>query len=221
MSGSIRLMFSNILIIAGFVILILTYGPLIKDEFWYMLKEAKDQNYQLNASGGEQDSSFARYLSNKTVSLRPVNTSFSIVIEKIGVNAPVVADVPVTDKNAYLKALKAGVAHAAVSEYPSEGPGNVYLFAHASIDFWRLGKYATVFNLLRKVEPGDEVHVFYKGDDYVYQVINKEVLKGFDTFPLTRSTIEPILTLQTCDPPGTTFNRLVVTAKLIRVDDIK
>jgi len=103
-----------------------------------------------------------------------------------------------------------------VSDYPSEKPGNVYLFAHASIDFWRLGRYATVFNLLRKMEKGDKVHVFYKGDDYIYEVINKEVQKGFNTFPLTRTTIEPILTLQTCDPPGTTLNRLIVTAKLIK-----
>jgi sortase (surface protein transpeptidase) len=48
--------------------------------------------------------------------------------------------------------------------------------------------------------------------------VSKELLKGWDTFPLTRTTIEPILTLQTCDPPGTTLNRLVVTAKLLEVN---
>ena len=211
-----RLAFSNLLILVGFVLLILTYGPLIKDEFWYMFKELKSQKYVLNDPRGTDDSAFARFLTNKSVSLKPVNTSFSVVIEKIGVNAPIVADVSVTDKNAYMEALKSGIAHASVSDYPSEKPGNVYLFAHASIDFWRLGRYATVFNLLRKMEKGDKVHVFYKGDDYIYEVINKEVQKGFNTFPLTRTTIEPILTLQTCDPPGTTLNRLIVTAKLIK-----
>jgi len=213
-----RLAFSNLLILVGFVLLILTYGPLIKDEFWYMFKELKSQKYVLNDPRGTDDSAFARFLTNKSVSLKPVNTSFSVVIEKIGVNAPIVADVSVTDKNAYMEALKSGIAHASVSDYPSEKPGNVYLFAHASIDFWRLGRYATVFNLLRKLEKGDKVHVFYKGDDYIYEVINKEVQKGFNTFPLTRTTIEPILTLQTCDPPGTTLNRLIVTAKLVKVE---
>ncbi|EKE00377.1 MAG: hypothetical protein ACD_22C00036G0004, partial [uncultured bacterium] len=33
-----------------------------------------------------------------------------------------------------------------------------------------------------------------------------------------RPVIEPILTLQTCDPPGTTINRLIVTAKLEKVN---
>ena len=216
MPRGFRLAFSNLLILVGFVLLILTYGPLIKDEFWYMFKELKSQKYVLNDPRGTDDSAFARFLTNKSVSLKPVNTSFSVVIEKIGVNAPIVADVSVTDKNAYMEALKSGIAHASVSDYPSEKPGNVYLFAHASIDFWRLGRYATVFNLLRKLEKGDKVHVFYKGDDYIYEVINKEVQKGFNTFPLTRTTIEPILTLQTCDPPGTTLNRLIVTAKLIK-----
>ena len=218
MPRGFRLAFSNLLILVGFVLLILTYGPLIKDEFWYMFKELKSQKYVLNDPRGTDDSAFARFLTNKSVSLKPVNTSFSVVIEKIGVNAPIVADVSVTDKNAYMEALKSGIAHASVSDYPSEKPGNVYLFAHASIDFWRLGRYATVFNLLRKLEKGDKVHVFYKGDDYIYEVINKEVQKGFNTFPLTRTTIEPILTLQTCDPPGTTLNRLIVTAKLVKVE---
>ncbi|HLC93656.1 MAG TPA: sortase [Patescibacteria group bacterium] len=218
MPRGFRLAFSNLLILVGFVLLILTYGPLIKDEFWYMFKELKSQKYVLNDPRGTDDSAFARFLTNKSVSLKPVNTSFSVVIEKIGVNAPIVADVSVTDKNAYMEALKSGIAHASVSDYPSEKPGNVYLFAHASIDFWRLGRYATVFNLLRKMEKGDKVHVFYKGDDYIYEVINKEVQKGFNTFPLTRTTIEPILTLQTCDPPGTTLNRLIVTAKLVKVE---
>ena len=218
MPRGFRLAFSNLLILVGFVLLILTYGPLIKDEFWYMFKELKSQKYVLNDPRGTHDSALARFLTNKSVSLKPVNTSFSVVIEKIGVNAPIVADVSVTDKNAYMEALKSGIAHASVSDYPSEKPGNVYLFAHASIDFWRLGRYATVFNLLRKLEKGDKVHVFYKGDDYIYEVINKEVQKGFNTFPLTRTTIEPILTLQTCDPPGTTLNRLIVTAKLVKVE---
>jgi len=71
--------------------------------------------------------------------------------------------------------------------------------------------------LLRKLEPEDRIHVFFEGDTYVYEVMNKEVYPGWNTFPLSRSVIEPILTLQTCDPPGTTINRLVVTAKLKEV----
>lgn len=210
--------FPNFLILIGIIFLILAYGPIIYDELWWKLKEAKNQNISLDpSSDGTADSVFARLLSTKPINIVPVNTDFSIVIEKLGVNAPIKADVSVTDSEAYFESLKEGVAHASVSPYPSEDPGNVYLFAHSSINFWELGKYAKVFNLLRKIEIGDKIHLFYDNKLFVYAVQNKETLEGWNTYPLTRPVIEPTLTLQTCDPPGTTINRLVVTAKLVEV----
>lgn len=205
----------------------MSFGPLIIDEVWYYLKELKSQEYTVSTAiqtvvTGEKpvkDSVFARFLSTRPISIEPVNRDFSIVIEKIGINAPIVADVAVTDKDAYKEALKQGVAHAFVSAKPSSEPGNVYLFAHASLNFWELGKYATTFNLVRKLDRGDRIHIFYKGKIFVYETVNKEVVEGWNIYPVTRPVIEPLLTLQTCDPPGTTLNRLVVTAKLIEVQD--
>jgi len=151
------------------------------------------------------------------ITLEPVDRNFGIVIEKIGVNAPVIKNVSVTDATAYNNALRFGVAHAEGSALPSDPRGNIYLFAHSSLNFWQLGHYATVFNLLRKLTAGDKVHIFYENKDYVYTVIDKQVVTGFDTYSLERKTIEPVLTLQTCDPPGTTINRLVITAKLVGI----
>ncbi len=208
----------NLFIIVGICLLVGAYGPVAYDEAWYWLKTVRGQQLSLqNEPGSVPDSVFARLLEDKTINLKPVNKDFSIVIEKLGVNAPIKADVTVTDTKAYNTALKEGVAHASASDYPSQEPGNVYLFAHSAIDFWNLGKYAKVFNLVRKLEAGDVIHIFYEGDDYVYEVVNKEMYKGWNTYPLTRATLEPVLTLQTCDPPGTTLNRLVVTAVLREV----
>lgn len=210
----------NILIVAGLSLLVLAYGPVIYDEAWYWIKTQKHQEISLDLpqGAGVQDSVFARLLSYKPIRIEAVDKNFGIVIEKLGVNTPIVADVPVTDEKAYMEALKVGVAHASTSDYPSEEPGNVYLFAHSALNFWDLGKYAKVFNLLRKLEIGDRIHVFYEGKDFEYEVLARETYKGWNTYPLTRTTIEPLLTLQTCDPPGTTLNRLVVTAKLVSVN---
>lgn len=208
--------FPNIFILTGLGLFVVAVVPYARDEIWYFIKQHKGQQFILG-DGGQRDSVFARYLSTKTISVTPVDTNFGIVIEKLGVNAPVVADVAVSDESAYKEALKYGVAHASTSSYPSREAGNVYLFAHSSLNFWELGKYAQVFNLLRKLEVGDRIHIFYQQDDFVYRVINKEVYKGFNTYALTRPVLEPLLTLQTCDPPGTTLNRLVVTAKLTEV----
>lgn len=205
---------SKLFIFAGILFLLVTFGPLIKDELWYYFIQLKGQKYEISSSTGSNKSIFGELLSTEPIDLKPVNKDFSIVIEKIGVNSPIVADVSVSDENAYRESLKHGIAHADTSQYPSKEPGNVYLFAHSSLNFFELGGYATVFNLLKKLNYGDKIHVFYKGDDYIYEVVNKEMYKGWNTFPLVRPVIEPILTLQTCDPPGTTLNRFVVTASL-------
>ena len=209
--------FPNILIFTGILFLLMSFGPLIAQEIWYFVKDMKNQEYSLDTEKGEEEYSVFSSLLTKstTLKIKPINEDFSIVIEKIGVNAPIVPDVSVVDEKAYKEALKTGVAHAISSDYPTTAPSNVYLFAHASLNFWDLGKYATVFNLLRKMDFKDKINIFYQGDRYVYEVVNKEVVKGWDTNSITRSVIEPILTLQTCDPPGTTINRFVVTAKLI------
>ena len=206
------------MIAAGFLLIWLSFGAILKDEAWFFLKEARGQELSLfnRSEDSVEDSVFARFLTSRPIFIEPVNKDFSIVIERIGVNAPIVADVSVTDEKAYNEALKTGIAHASTSKYPSNNPGNVYLFAHASINFWRLGKYANIFNLVRKLDLGDRIHIFYKGEPYIYEVVNKETMKGWNTYPITRSVVEPILTLQTCDPPGTTLNRMVVTAKLIK-----
>ena len=211
--------FPNFLIVLGIFFLTLSFGPLIVSEVWFFFKELKSQEYSLEVEDGQKDSVFARFLSKNPIKLNPVNTNFALVIEKIGVNAPIVANVSVSNEDVYKRALKEGVAHAISSDYPTKVPSNVFLFAHASLNFWEFGKYSTVFNLLRKLNYTDKIHIFYNGKDFVYEVANKEVVKGWNTNPITRPTIEPILTLQTCDPPGTTLNRYVVTAKLIEVNE--
>lgn len=210
---------SNILILTGVTFLFLSFGPVLFSEVWYFIKQIKNQEYSLTAKSIEKESVFAKFLSSTPIRIVPVNKDFSIVIEKIDVNAPIVPNVSVTDENAYKEALRNGIASAISSDFPTTAPSNVYLFAHSSLNFWELGKYATTFNLLRKLNYKDRIHVFYNQQDFIYEVANKEVVKGWDMSPLTRPVIEPLLTLQTCDPPGTTLNRFVVTAKLVEVKE--
>jgi len=202
------------MLVGGFF-LFMAFGPLLFSEVWYQFKQFKKQTYKIDPNGvNENVSFFGQLLGSQPIYITPVNKDFSIVIEKLDINAPIVKDVGVLDPESYKNALTEGVAHSSFSNYPSLNPGNVYLFAHASLNFWELGKYATVFNLIRKLEPNDLIHIFFENKMYVYKVVNTEVYQGWDTRPLTREVIQPVLTLQTCDPPGTILNRLVVTAVL-------
>ncbi len=216
---TVLIFISNILIGVGSVILILDFLPVFIGEISYQIRQIRHVEYSVDTavSGKKASDLFSALLNGSEVlDVEPTNTNFALVIEKIAVNAPVVKNVSVSDKDAYNTALNLGVAHAVTSSTPDKG-GNTYLFAHSSINFWRIGKYANIFNLLRKLENNDKINVFYEGKRYEYLVIGKEVVAGFNTYPLTRPVLEPVLTLQTCYPPGTTINRLVVTARLEKV----
>jgi len=207
---------SNVFFLGAALLILRAFGPFLWGELSYVVTTAWNAGWQLEMADDKNSdlSSFEELLNREPLSLRPVNTESSIIIEKIGVSAPIVMNVDVTDSIEYTEALKYGVAHAKGSALPGSN-GNTFLFAHSSINFWELGKYATVFNLLGKLEAGDKIVLFYKNERFDYEVIDKRIVAGFNTLPLLRQTTSPVLTLQTCDPPGTTLNRLIVTAKII------
>jgi len=193
----------------------LSIFPIAYPRLRYQLDRLSGKKYVLlKEEGINTESAFGEMLAGPApLNILPINRDFSIVIEKINVNAPIVANVSVSNKEQYKDALRAGVAHAKGSAPP--GQGNTYLFAHSSLDFWELGKYATVFNLLDKMEKGDRVFVFYKGERFEYHVSKTTVYKSSDTNILYKKTAVPTLFMQTCTPPGTTLKRLVVEAELI------
>lgn len=145
----------------------------------------------------------------------PIDTRFGIFVEKIGANAKIVNDVDPYNPKEYDNALAQGVGHAKGTVYPGQ-VGNVYLFAHNTLNAWDIPRYNAVFFLLHNLEPGDRISTFYNDQRYDYIVFDKNIHKPNDLSPLTTKYSEPILSLQTCWPPGTTWQRLVVRAKLVK-----
>lgn len=144
----------------------------------------------------------------------PVSTEFGLVIEKINANAKIVANVNPASEKEYVSALKQGVAQALGSTPPGK-IGNLYLFSHSTDAPWNIVRFNAIFYLLRELEAGDRVIVFYQDKRYDYIVFDKVVVAPEDISYLTNRYDDPVLTLQTCDPPGTLLNRLVVRAKLV------
>lgn len=145
-------------------------------------------------------------------SIVPIDPASSIVIPKIAANARIIQNVSATDERVYLESLKDGVAHASGTKLPGEG-GNIFLFAHSTDYVWNISTYNALFYLLYKLEKDDEIDVFYEGKRYVYLVSEKKVVLPDQVGYLVNSTQTEQLTLQTCWPPGTTFQRLIVIAK--------
>lgn len=211
--------FSIILIISGFVILFLTYQNVVYLEFKYRLEKYLGYRYFLKTESIKVGDLTIPSPKVRQIVISPINTSFSLMIESLNINSPVVKDVPIIDRNKYLEALQEGIAHASFSDYPNEEGANVYLFAHSSYNFWELGKYSSVFNQLNKIEQGDEVNLFYEDKRYVYKVDSKDFVNDFKIDETIYSGLGPNLTLQTCHPAGTTLYRLVVKASLVKVID--
>jgi sortase A len=154
----------------------------------------------------------ARALNFKKVEqLYPEDPNFSIVVPKIGANARIISNVDASDEKIYLDALNKGVAQVMGTAFPGEGR-HIFLFAHSTDYFWNVGTYNAIFYLLNKLEPKDEVNLFYKGQRYVYKVVDKKIVDPSQVEYLTRKTNREFLTLQTCWPTGTTLKRLLVFA---------
>lgn len=212
------------MILLGTTVSTLEFWPILTAEFAYrkdqlffvrrkVVTDVPAANAAPEQTPDPDQVGFGDLLKAQELSITPVSTEYGIVIEKINANAKIVADIDPGNEAAYKQALKEGVAEALGSTKPGE-PGNLFLFSHSTDGPWNVTRYNALFYLLRELAPGDKVIVFYKEKRYDYVVFDKKVVKPTDISYLTNRYDEPILTLQTCDPPGTSLNRLIVRAKL-------
>ena len=141
-----------------------------------------------------------------------VTSYFSVVIPKIDAKANVVANVDTSNKKEYLDALSKGIAHAKSTNFPGQN-GRIFLFSHSTDSPVNFARYNAIFYLLKKLSKGDEIIVFFADKKYKYEVTDTKITSPDDTSWLLGKMGEEELVLMTCDPPGTTWNRLMVVAK--------
>ncbi|MBI2589388.1 class D sortase [Candidatus Saccharibacteria bacterium] len=146
-----------------------------------------------------------------------VGTAPEIIIPKINVQIPVVYDVKTTKEDAVLAGLENGVVHYADSAQPGQN-GNVVIVGHSSNNIFNKGKYKFAFVLLNRLDNGDSFYLQKDGKRYTYQVYQRTVVKPEDVSVLGDKDKPATATLITCDPPGTSTNRLVVVGQQISPD---
>lgn len=146
----------------------------------------------------------------------PAGDEPRIIIPQLDVNVPVVYDEPSFKEEKVQKALERGVVHYGTTALPGEN-GNSVIVGHSSNNWWDSGKYKFAFILLDKLQNGDEIILHYEGTRYVYEVHKKQVVQP-DNTEVLKSTQDPILTLITCTPPGTSWKRLIVQAEQVTPD---
>ncbi len=144
----------------------------------------------------------------------------TITIPKINVEVPVVYDVESIEEKDIQKGLEKGVVHYATTSNPGE-KGNVVIVGHSSNNLFNSGKYKFAFVLLNRLEVGDTFSLTKNGKRYVYKIYEKKIVKPTDVSVLEKTSRTATATLITCDPPGTTINRLVIHAEQILPDPVK
>ncbi len=141
---------------------------------------------------------------------------YSIYIPKIMAKSRIIEGVDAFDKKSYLDALQHGVAEAKGLAKPGE-MGTTYLFAHSvgsRVDFAR---YNAIFYLLHRLEVGDRIEIMFEGKLYKYQMAERHIVSASDLSFITPQNKEEKLVLQTCYPPGTSWKRLMVVAKPVKM----
>ncbi|MCA9342611.1 sortase, partial [Candidatus Saccharibacteria bacterium] len=78
--------------------------------------------------------------------------------------------------------------------------------------------YKFAFVLLNRLEVDDTFSLTYEGKRYVYKVFDKKVVPPTDVSVLGPSERASTATLITCDPPGTSINRLIIVGEQISPD---
>lgn len=187
----------------------LTFGPALKVETEYQLRQLMD------VAGADQISElFWPGKIDWDIPDPNTNRQNSLVIPKIRLNETIVFNVDPNDEQAYTVALKNGVAHASGTSFPGSG-GLGYYFAHsAQSAFTR--QFKAVFYLLGKLEPGDEVLIWREGQKHAYKVIGSEITSPNELSFLSRPYDKETIVMQTCWPLGFAHQRKLVFAE--RVD---
>lgn len=138
-----------------------------------------------------------------------------VIIPKINVQIPLDFSVHTNDENAIENALEGGVVHYPSTVLPGQ-PGNSAFFGHSSNNIFNPGKYKFAFVLLHTLTTGDIFYITYNGTAYAYQVFDREIVPPSQVSVLNDNKGKPAtVTLITCDPPGTSNNRLVVWGEQI------
>jgi len=220
----------NFLVLFAIFGVFATFGPALYFEAQYRVAEARGVKYKIadnvtvkpdGAVEGQHRASFGDLMEgSKVQEITPPDSEFSIVIPKIGASAKIYPNIDPSSEDSFLPVLTKGVAHAQGTFFPGL-PGNVYLFAHSTDSFWDVGRYNAIFYLLKDLEPGDEIVVFYQGKRHNYFVTDKKIVDPEDVSLITdANTGTEQLILQTCWPPGTTWKRLLVFARPRNTDTI-
>jgi sortase A len=140
------------------------------------------------------------------VTAKPRPSSYFLTIPKLGVTNAVVSTSDM-DLSQHL------VDYPGTAIPPEKG--NAVDFGHSTLTWlFNPSNYKTILATAYKLTVGDEFIVTVDDQQYTYDIYNITVVNPDDTSVFAQNYDDSYLTLITCTPPGTTFQRLVIKSRL-------
>lgn len=138
-----------------------------------------------------------------------------VYIPALRIGAPILTPKSTDDATVNADLLRGVVRYPGTAEAGQKG--NVFLTGHSSYYWWVSTEFRNVFTLLPQVNPGDEIVIYNRGIRYTYRVtLEWEV--GPNQTDVLDPTPDPVVTLSTCVPIGTSYRRHIVRAKQVSPD---
>lgn len=150
---------------------------------------------------------------------KPLTNTATLVIDSIGVHAPIVFNVPDNNDLIYNN-LEKGVVHYSNTPKPGE-PGAAIMLGHSSAYPWYKGNYGAVFALLSKLKVGDRFYIQYDDNrSFVYEMSQAIIFNPFENdqrlVDIENATGSTVI-LISCYPVGTNYKRIAVQARLVQI----
>lgn len=152
---------------------------------------------------------FPKFNPNSSGQKKQGNSIYAISIPIINIREAIVSTID-TDLTKHLV------------NYPGTGipgkNGNAVIFGHSTLpQLFNPKDYKTIFANAYKLKNENNIYAQVNGVTYTYKIFNITVVDPEDSSALEQNYDNSYLTLVTCTPPGTTWKRLIVKARLEKI----
>ncbi|MCC2631784.1 MAG: sortase family protein [Patescibacteria group bacterium] len=148
----------------------------------------------------------------KGVNFEAFDGSPTLLIPKLGIEAPIIRNVSLTNQSEYDSALHTGIGLGKGTADLESPQGNSFLFGHSSNVSLRPTIYDSIFANLPNMVEGDRFLISVGGRQTEYVVERSHSIEATEVSYLASSDTRHV-TLVTCWPIGTNLKRWVVQAR--------
>ncbi|MDP3974450.1 MAG: sortase [bacterium] len=202
---------SRISIIFGLILMFWAFYPVISFEIYskfFIKNQAKISDTDSNKLQDLTKASLWFPSVNSQVISQNINVKeYSLTIPKLNIeNAKVIVGG---------EDLKKSLIQFVPTSLPGEN-GNVVILGHSTLpQLYNIKDYKTIFTYLPSLKEGDKIETKLGDQVFEYEVFDITVVKPSEVSVLKQDFSNSYLTLITCVPPGTYWNRLIVKARIV------